>query len=494
MLSERVRQLSRPYDWPSHLVVACGVGLLLGVVSLWFSPLWTLVALAGGGLIFATLKRPEIALLGILIATSSIIFENRLPLIPIGIVGSLHIPDLFLLALFGLIILRWLVEPDFKIIRTPLDWPLLAFYGVALLSTFIAILRSSVEVEEARRAIRVATYYLTFFAVTNLVREDRQLRFLLRGLLLLATIVAVVMTVQFVVGESIQLLPGSVETLRTAGEEYSGVTRIVTPGRSLILVAFIATTATLSLNAFRPITMLKSLQWGLLGLTVVLTFLRSYWVVASVVLSLLAYLVRPQDRQRLIGWGLVVLFVAAIVLLSAFVEPESEVARLVRAASARLGTLGSSETLEEDSLQWRYIENQYAVRQIASHPLLGLGLGARYRPFDPRLDYWGVEWDARSFIHNGHLWVLLTTGAPGYISLTWLSVAFLIRGFRYWRRVSDSQTRGIVLAFTLAYLGVLIAALVESVFMAWCWTPLIGIMMGVNEVALRRALQEGSVG
>ena len=87
-------------------------------------------------------KRPDVALLGILIATSSIIFENRLPLIPIGI-GSLHIPDFILLELLAVIIVRGLVASDFKIIRTSLDWPLLAFYVVALFSTFMAISQSS---------------------------------------------------------------------------------------------------------------------------------------------------------------------------------------------------------------------------------------------------------------------------------------------------------------------------------------------------------------
>ena len=103
---DRVKWSLGQYGLPVRLVVAGGTGLLLSAASLWFSPLWTLGALAMGGLILATFKRPEIALLGILIATSSIVFENRLPLIPIGI-GSLHIPDVILLALLGLIALRW---------------------------------------------------------------------------------------------------------------------------------------------------------------------------------------------------------------------------------------------------------------------------------------------------------------------------------------------------------------------------------------------------
>jgi len=121
-------------------------------------------------------------------------------------------------------------------------------------------------------------------------------------------------------------------------------------------------------------------------------------------------------------------------------------------------------------------------------------MGARYRPFDPRLDQ-EEGWDARRFIHNGHLWVLLNTGVLGYLCLMWLSVTFSIRGFKSWRTISDHWMKGIVLGFTLVYLGLLIAAVVNSIFASWSWTPVIGIMMGVNEVALRRAVQEkqGSV-
>ena len=50
-----------------------------------------------------------------------------------------------------------------------------------------------------------------------------------------------------------------------------------------------------------------------------------------------------------------------------------------------------------------------------------------------------------------------------------------------------------MLGFTLVYLAVLIAAVVNSPFMEWRWTPVIGIMMGINEVILSRFGQEASV-
>jgi hypothetical protein len=53
--------------------------------------------------------------------------------------------------------------------------------------------------------------------------------------------------------------------------------------------------------------------------------------------------------------------------------------------------------------------------------------------------------------------------------------------------------RGVVLGFTLVYLAVLIAAVVNSTFTRWYWTPVIGIIMGINEVILRKFRQEDSV-
>jgi hypothetical protein len=481
------REFFKSYNLPLHLAVACGVGLLIGTFSVWFSPVWALIALLGAVFIIASLKRPEIALLGILTATASIIFEEKLPLIPIGI-GSLHMPDLILLASFGLILFRWLVEKDFKIIRTQLDLPLLAFLFIALLSTFIAVFQSSVEIEEARRAIRIVTYYLTFFIVTNLVREDHQLHFLIRGLFILAMIVAIAMIAQFLLGESFYILPGRVETLQTGDIGYTGITRILPPGQSTVLVAFITATVTLVLERRRQFIVSSFLQWCLLGLAIILTFTRSFWVQVVFAILILTYLVRGKGRQRLIGIGLVALVLVATILLVDFNGAGSKVAQFIDAFVERFATLISVDTIQEDSLQWRNVENEYALSQIASHPFPGLGLGAKYRPFDARLDTRErmKVWDARTYIHNAHLWIMMKTSLLGYFCFMWLSIAFLIRSFRYWRLVLDPRMSMCVLGFALTYLGVLIGAVVRPMFFQWYWTPLIGLMMGFNETVIRK--------
>ena len=142
--------------------------------------------------------------------------------------------------------------------------------------------------------------------------------------------------------------------------------------------------------------------------------------------------------------------------------------------------MGKIETANESSLQWRYAENSYVLPQVISHPILGIGFGARYRSFDPRLDFDLSEVDLRSYIHNAHFWIVMKAGPLGYLCFMWLSIMFLFRGFKYFRLITDCKMRGYVLGFTLTYLGALIGAILNPIFLQWYWTPLIGIMMGLQ--------------
>lgn len=479
----------RPTGHLFQILSGCGFGLLLGIACLRYSVLLVMGILAAVLFVYATLKKPEIALVGVLVATSSIIFEEQLPQVAFGGV-SFHIPDILLLGLLGLIFFRWLAKPAFKIVRTPLDWPILVFFAVTLLSTVLAISRSSVDIVDARRAIRVLSYYLMFFIVTNLVRGLRGLDFLLKGLFLLATAIAAGMIVQFVLGPAFQLLPGYVASLGTQAAVYKDVTRIVPPGLSTVFVSFGAVACILVLETTVKRKWPRFLQLALTGIGLLLTFLRSYWIALIFVFLLLGHILRGDDRRKLIKWGLVSIGSGAVLLLFIFSFPDSRVFKLASASIDRVSTLGRSGTFqgEDSSVNWRKIENRYAVSAILSHPLIGLGMGAKYRPWDPRLDWRdadGKVHDYRKNIHNGYLWILLQSGVIGFLSLAWISVTFLIRGFRNWRDIANERLKGIVLGFTLIYMAILIAAPVNSVFSQWHWIPVIGIIMGTNEVILR---------
>jgi len=139
-------------------------------------------------------------------------------------------------------------------------------------------------------------------------------------------------------------------------------------------------------------------------------------------------------------------------------------------------------------LQYRFIEISYALPQIAAHPILGLGLGAIYRPWDPRIDvnyYQPTTWDKRTYIHNGHLWVILKTGILGYLCLLWLMFTFCKRGLQKWTEIPDTYLKGIVLSFTIIFICLFAVALVNPIYPDNFWVPILGIMMGTNEIIYR---------
>jgi hypothetical protein len=466
----------------TELVIACTAGVLLGLGCILFSPQLVVALIGVSFLALVVVKRPEFGLLGILLATSTIISADDIPLLPIGI-GSLTIVDIGLLGILGLILLHRLVEPNFRLFRTPLDLPLLLFYGLSLVSTIAAGLQPlpTTEFKLAMKDVRLITYYLTFFIVTTLVRSQRQQRFLLQGMLLLSTAVAMAMVVQYAMGASVILLPGRVESLSVLDASYHEVTRILPPGEALVLVGFIVTLVILVLTPMRPAQLLTVLQCCLLGIGVVLTFNRNFWVMILLAGVLLSILAGKALLKRLL-WVLPYVFVALVILQFTPSDSKGSVQQLLRASIERASTLTSTDVLSADSLVFREVENKYALAHLSQIPLLGLGLGARYRPFTT-LDW--EAYDGRGYIHNGHFWIMLKSGILAYLCLMWLSALFLLRGFRHWRSVSDPVLRSGVLAFTLTYVGILIACIVNPMFMQWSWAPLVGMMLGFNEAVFR---------
>lgn len=469
---------------PGELRAPIILGAVLAAVCLAASPSIALALVVGLFGLAGVIVRPELGLLAILVVTSTVVPEESIPLLPIG-VGSLNMADVMLLGMFGLMAMRKLSGGGFRMVDSPLALPMLAFLGTALLSTLVAIAQGSVASTMAVREIRTISYYLCFFLVLGLVPDARRALFLVRGIMLLATLVAAAMVVQYLVGASYQLLPGRVEDVAGQATTLSSVTRILPPGQSLVLVGPVILIVTLALAKFSPLRLLQVGQLALLSLALLFTFNRNFWVALGLAVLLLAILAGSGTRRRLAIWAVVAVAAAIPTVIISVEAPGSPVARMMDAVLSRAGTLGSGDTLEEDSLQMRYVENSYAIPQLLSHPGLGLGMGAQYRPLVQGVDY--ELFDGRGYVHNGHFWIMMKAGMLGYAFFLWLSLAFIIRSLRGWRRVADPRLQVIVLGFALSYVGILAAAVVAPIFTQWFWVPIIGIIMGVNEAILAEA-------
>jgi hypothetical protein len=469
---------------PVQIIMACGVGTLLGLLSVLLPPYLLIVGL--GALIYIAIVWiwPEFALLGIVLLLSTAIDENGLPSIPIG-VGHIIVSDIILFSALAIILLRGWVEPGFGFRQTPLDVPLLAFYGVAILSTVLAIAKSTVTINASLGEIRTVNLYLTFFIVTNLIRNEKHLRRLLGGIFVLATLVAILMIAQYFLGDLTKILPGRVETVFTAGTSDPGVTRILPPGQSIVLVALIAIPILLIVDQAPSKFFLRFFQLAMVGIAVLLTFNRNFWVAVVLALLLIALLISIPEKIRFFNiavWTTVFAAMVFIPLVSLIGAPAQN---FIDSTATRFGTLINPSTLNEGSLQDRYVENQYALPQIEAHPLLGLGLGARYRPRDQRIDFGTVSTDKFAYIHDGHFWLMMKTGLIGYLLFVLTLFLFLYRSLSNWRKIRDPYLRAISLSFAITVIGLLPATIVNPIFFEAYWTPLLGIMMGTCEVILR---------
>jgi O-antigen ligase len=490
-----ISYVRRFYQRPEALrnrYIACVLGLFLGILSLVLSPSSTLIAMMICGFIYAALKRSELIMLGFLTVTSTIIPPENIPSISIGI-GTIYLTDIILFASLVLIVVRLLVEPDFRLVHTPLNFPLLAFYSVALLTTSSAIFRSNLSLNSSLGELRTVTNYLIFFLVINLVRTKQQVELFLRGLLLISTLVALTMFLQYILGVTIPFLPGRVELLRTEGERFATITRIIPPGEGLVIVSFIIMSIGSIIERTKLISLLRFIQWGLLGVAVLLTFKRNVWIGLALVFLFLVYLIDARNRGKILKWGLVIGAILVVVLPIILIQPKTEAAQLINASMDRIRSLVITDTYQDpqSSLRMRDTEYQYAFDQIASNPTLGLGLGATYRPSP--LSAEGNDVAFQRWIHNGHVWIMMKTGLLGYFFFACFSIVFLVRGLKYWKAVPDPRLQATVLGFTLAYIVILISSVVNANIMISYWTSIVGVMMGINEVIYRITLPSNPI-
>lgn len=459
------------------LVFAILAGVTAGALLLRLPLLNLLVVVAGALLLLGVNRRPEYLILTIVVLISSIIFDNSLPYVAIGI-GSLQVSDLLLLTLVGVIAWRLLAAGS-TFATTTLDGPLLLFLVAVTVAAGSARFRYGLDYNHVMRLVRVFSYYLLFFAVTNLISGKTQVMTLVRGLFLIAAAVATVMLVQAAIGEGVQLMPGRIEAARTFGAEYEA-TRILPPGQTLLVVLTITAIALVTVGTRKPVFASVYFYASLLlGAGVVLTYNRNYWVALILVTGLLLTLLPGNLRPRLCSLLLAIVLFAGLAM--AIGSSHGRFKEAAAAVSERFSSLfAGSELTRSSSLEYRYTENRYALQQIARHPLLGIGLGNDYRP-----EIFGREDTLTSYIHNGYLWLLTDLGLFGFLAFLWFFGRFIVRGLRHWRSVGDDTLRAVTLGFTLSGIGILLMAMVNPMFMQWYSIVVMAVMTGLTEVILR---------
>ncbi|MBN2008149.1 hypothetical protein JW960_02250 [candidate division KSB1 bacterium] len=445
--------------------IVIGLAILLGVYPL---IIILIVSLTG----YMIWRHEEFGVVLIVVFTASVIYEEQLPSVATA-VGNFHLIDLFFFSYLGLILVKRFVDSERLLINTLLDVPLLIFWVIAILSLMLAVVHFNVPVRSALSELRIITYYLIFFAVTNLLRQPQQLRRLVNGLHLIALVVVAFMVLQVSLGHAIHIIPARVESLATMGRTYSDTIRVIPPGNTLIYVMLMIAAATVTIHrmTFVRVGLAMVLLCGL-----IIGFNRNLWLPAIVMIGLM-FLVGTSDhkiRLMIAACGFVFLSMAMVTYVQI---NDGQLKQYVDSTWDRLWSLTRGRKLvTEGTLIDRVIENRIARTHIMQHPILGIGLGNDYRD--------DVDWNPKlnAYIHNGYLWILMKMGGLGFIPFMWLLTVGAFRGLKRWKQIPDPFWQSMCLGFTMAHLGMMLSSLVNPVFMQWHSTPLIGIVLGGNEL------------
>lgn len=430
------------------LTVAVVLGLLLVEAALprlfrFGGPTLWLMALAGMAYLLLAATRPHLALLAVLCYAP---FAAHLRFGGLSNFQSL-LKDLAALGLVGLWILRLLVQRR-KLVRTPLDIPLLIFLALAGINA----LRGPTLLRGLLALKIIATYIPIYFLVVNEPPSKQQLRLFLWTLLIVGAVTAIY---------------GLYQAATTGGEEYT----LQIEGRTFFaarrfgqLRVFSTFTSSGVFSLF--LVMSSMLALGLEGETSSRGGKLALWAIVGLMAANL-----PATLTRL-GWIGFLLGSAVHLWLSSRSGHRVRLLLSLVVVLILIFTLGGptmqrvldwSFSAEDISYQTRKELIKWAYIMIFAEHVQGCGLGSlkdtaelAQRVIKTYQPPYTCSW--RGYPITGANTVALSIGVQmgliGYLSYVALFAILWWSGIRVYRRLSDPWLKGVA-AGILAYLAVM---------------------------------------
>lgn len=448
------------------LALVIPVALFIGVAAAVLPAKFTLALLFLPFLLIVAWASPTTAFLALIAVIYGVLPEALVPQLPIG-GGRFQAGDVALLALLAVHAVRFgPALPSIWRSMRPVLWPVGGLLLLAVISFAVALLYFQNPAKHVLAEARYFIYWLVLpLALAVASSDERRYRAITLGLLVIAQLIAVGLVAQHLTG--IDFLGGSrVEALITV-DQTSDVTRTTSSGIFLVVFAILYLIA-------RWLSGRLALPWAALlvmplvaGLLV--TFGRAVWFAALVGALVVAASMGWRVFARFLVLGSVLAGVLFAVLWT--VRPHTAEAVIDRALSVR------REVSTGSSFEWRVIETQYALKNIAGSPLIGIGLGGFNHPsFHVRMDD-----NLRRYVHNGYLYLAVKLGVGAVVLLgllLWRCVGWLNQD-RLALRTNAAPAYPERRAFLGAILAVAVAAVTQP---QWMFGP------GVAFVALMLAM------
>jgi O-antigen ligase len=463
-----------------------GVGLAVIISTSYVHNVKLLIGLIGGlAFVLMTMRWPEFGILSLVALLSGLISISWLPILHLGPI-SLNISDAMLLVLLGLVFLRTTAQPGFTLFGSPLMLPLFLFIGAFLLSAVNAILIYDVNPNTVLRTVRLLGLWIVFVPTLQLVRDEKALRRLLIGLVILTGILLIGV-----------LFPNRFEPLLyveervavTGATTFSDFTRVYFAGDMILYAMIPVTVASMAMikkgNQLWRIGLLSLLLYWVFR-----TYFRQYWLTLFVTCVLLLGFLSSRERLRLLKRMAPAAIIVVLIVVVLMAAQPTRVERIAYLVIDRIESLGRNP-LKEASLQWRAFENRFALQQISRHPILGLGLANSYRPpMESESNTMYDTWASR-YVENGYLYITVMMGLVGLLPFLWLCVTYLLRVFLHQHEIQDDGLRAVYLGFGAAFLGMVACNIATPTFVSGTRLIFFPLAMGISEIILRLEREKG---
>ena len=430
----------RPLPRPDFSAVALVLGamfmaVLAGLVTSYLPWLFTLLLVLLPLVLVASISRPMVGLVVVLMFIFEVVPSAFQPRLPFG-GGRLQAYDVLLLYLAGLVLLRaWMTRTPPLLSMGPVRWPL--YYLLVCVAVSLVYVRyfapNTLSLGEAR--VFVAWLLVPIMALA--VDTPARYRWMLRSVLAIALVIALYVSIQSLF--DLRIMTGArVELLDK--DLNSDVVRSIAGGGIYVVIFAI----------FLLINRMLERKFGwwwavpaalLLVFGVAVQFGRGVWLSALAGLLVSAALFRGYAgvlRVLLLGSFTVALMLSA----AAVFKP-----RLAEAVVERALGIGY-ELQSGGSYGWRRMENQAALNRIERNPLLGVGLGGQYKQTASSEGHFGIE---GTYIHNGYMFFPLKMGlAASFIPLAFI-IAFVVVLRQGVQQHRDDPDAGLVAALAGAF-------------------------------------------
>jgi O-antigen ligase len=392
------------------------------------------------------------------------------------------IRGLFLFIIGLVLLLKLGAKKAITRISTPLDKIIFLWLVIVLLSFIYGFYFKH---NETRYLIgdlyKFVEIFLVFWLTTFIVKNDRQIRFLIWGFFVVALVFGGIDSIIFF--RRFYLVGSALLARVRAAAQFSSIFALIL-GICLILHE-------------RRIIVRAVLMFLSLGFLVsfLLTFLRTGYIVLPATLAFVILLYLYKKRRypwagimKFVIFGIFLLIsVGLFNVILASIYPGMDI---IKSTSVRFSSL--IDPVGADPMGVRMLEiNSIISGVIAASPFLGNGLGGEY--YSATLVNGELQWGMKHFVHNNYFDFLVRTGTLGLIVFLVFVFIYLRNSIKFYLRSSSDSHQGVLLGTTGIFVSSCLIALSTSPIYSPFLFMMVALTYCVTYLEEKRALRKPKV-